>query len=401
MFSLRKSIIYNSVYYSTLIARINPFKCAVESYQCAYCNAAAGRALKEKTEKDQKEKEQSIKEEINTKDKTDETDSTSYRTNLAVGENRPKAFGSSSTPSSSSSSFTSSSSSSQKKDSQDNEDYDDDGKEKEKKSSPSADLPILKDPFLQAKEKNKNVYLQMVDVFVERSVDRRNHVEFIYAALKHMKTYGVERDLEVYKALINVMPKGKFIPTNIFQAEFMHYPKQQQCIIDLLEQMEDLAVMPDTEMEAMLLNIFGKSGHPLRKYWRMMYWMPKFKNLSPWPLPNTMPNDALELAKLAVERMCTVDLRSVVSVYDTKTLEDAIDKTWIVSGISPEQSNLLKEHSTQKALYIEGPFTIWLRNRTINYFTLRADADLELLEKLNSINKSVDRDGKIIIIFLI
>lgn len=397
MFSLRKSIIYNSVYYSTLIARINPYKCAVESYQCAYCNAAAGRALKEKTEKDQKEEEQSIKE-INTKDKTD---STSYRNNLVVEENRSKTFRSSSTPSSSSSPFTSSSSSSQKKDSQDNEDDDDDGKEKEKKSSPSADLPILKDPFLQAKEKNKNVYLQMVDVFVERSVDRRNHVEFIYAALKHMKTYGVERDLEVYKALINVMPKGKFIPTNIFQAEFMHYPKQQQCIIDLLEQMEDLAVMPDTEMEAMLLNIFGKSGHPLRKYWRMMYWMPKFKNLSPWPLPNTMPNDALELAKLAVERMCTVDLRSVVSVYDTKTLEDAIDKTWIVSGISPEQSNLLKEHSTQKALYIEGPFTIWLRNRTINYFTLRADADLELLEKLNSINKSVDRDGKIIIIFLI
>lgn len=397
MFSLRKSIIYNSVYYSTLIARINPYKCAVESYQCAYCNAAAGRALKEKTEKDQKEEEQSIKE-INTKDKTD---STSYRNNLVVEENRPKTFGSSSTPSSSLSSFTSSSSSSQKKESEDNKDDDDDGKEKEKKSSPSADLPILKDPFLQAKEKNKNVYLQMVDVFVERSVDRRNHVEFIYAALKHMKTYGVERDLEVYKALINVMPKGKFIPTNIFQAEFMHYPKQQQCIIDLLEQMEDLAVMPDTEMEAMLLNIFGKSGHPLRKYWRMMYWMPKFKNLSPWPLPNTMPNDALELAKLAVERMCTVDLRSVVSVYETKTLEDAIDKTWIVSGISPEQSNLLKEHSTQKALYIEGPFTIWLRNRTINYFTLRADADLELLEKLNSINKSVDRDGKIIILFLI
>ena len=29
------------------------------------------------------------------------------------------------------------------------------------------------------------------------------------------------------------------IPTNVFQAEFMHYPKQQQCAIDLLEKMED------------------------------------------------------------------------------------------------------------------------------------------------------------------
>lgn len=54
-----------------------------------------------------------------------------------------------------------------------------------------------------------------------------------------MEDYGVEKDLQVYKALIDVMPKGKFLPQNIFQAEFMHYPKQQQCIIDLLEQMED------------------------------------------------------------------------------------------------------------------------------------------------------------------
>lgn len=88
-------------------------------------------------------------------------------------------------------------------------------------------------------DKNKNTYLTMVDIFLDRDVHRRNHVEFIYAALKNMESFGVHRDIEVYKALMNVMPKEKFIPRNIFQTEFMHYPKQQQCIIDLLEQMED------------------------------------------------------------------------------------------------------------------------------------------------------------------
>jgi len=57
--------------------------------------------------------------------------------------------------------------------------------------------------------------------------------------MKHMAEYGVAKDLQTYKALIDVMPKGKMIPTNLFQVEFMHYPKQQQCIIDLLDQMED------------------------------------------------------------------------------------------------------------------------------------------------------------------
>lgn len=65
--------------------------------------------------------------------------------------------------------------------------------------------------------------------------------------------------------------------------------------------------MPDSEMEQMLLNTFGRRGIPLRKFWRMMYWMPKFKNLSPWYLPDELPNDVLELAKLAIERITSVD----------------------------------------------------------------------------------------------
>lgn len=98
---------------------------------------------------------------------------------------------------------------------------------------------ILKGSFEQVQNKDKSNYLDMIRVFEEKDIHRRNHVEFIYAALKNMEDYGVHKDLVVYKALVDVMPKGKFIPQNIFQAEFMHYPKQQQCIIDLLEQMED------------------------------------------------------------------------------------------------------------------------------------------------------------------
>ena len=115
---------------------------------------------------------------------------------------------------------------------------------------------------------------------------RQNHVDIIYVALKSLKSVKLDKDLEVYKKILNILPKGKMIPRNIIQAEFQHYPKQQQCAIDLLEQMEDNGVMPDPEMEKMLLNIFGKRGYPLRKYWRMMYWMPKFKNASPFPLDN-------------------------------------------------------------------------------------------------------------------
>lgn len=97
---------------------------------------------------------------------------------------------------------------------------------------------MLRGKFGELTNKNRESFLSMVNLFVDRDKHRRHHVEFIYAALKHMKQFGVERDIEVYKSILDVMPKGKFIPTNMFQAEFMHYPKNQECAIFLLDQME-------------------------------------------------------------------------------------------------------------------------------------------------------------------
>lgn len=108
------------------------------------------------------------------------------------------------------------------------------------KKTPEEELRIAKlDSFASVSDKNKDTYLEMVRIYKGREKYRRGHVEFIYAALKYMKEYGVHKDLETYRTLIDIMPKGKFVPQNIFQAEFQHYPKQQQCIIDLLAQMEE------------------------------------------------------------------------------------------------------------------------------------------------------------------
>lgn len=108
------------------------------------------------------------------------------------------------------------------------------------KSTPEEELRIAKlESFASVSDKNKDTYLEMVRIYKAREKHRRGHVEFIYAALKYMKEYGVHKDLETYRALIDIMPKGKFVPQNIIQAEFMHYPKQQQCIISLLQEMEE------------------------------------------------------------------------------------------------------------------------------------------------------------------
>lgn len=94
------------------------------------------------------------------------------------------------------------------------------------------------DSFNNVQEKTKKTYLDMLRMY-QLEKYRSGHIEFINTAIKHLDEFGVNEDLETYKMLIQVMPAGKFVPQNYLQSEFMHYPKHQQCIIDLLQKMED------------------------------------------------------------------------------------------------------------------------------------------------------------------
>lgn len=97
---------------------------------------------------------------------------------------------------------------------------------------------ISVDSFKNVEEKSKATYLEMLKMYRLEKF-RSGHVEFINTAMKHMDEFGVSEDLETYKRLVQVMPAGKFVPQNYIQSEFMHYPKHQQCIVDLLQKMED------------------------------------------------------------------------------------------------------------------------------------------------------------------
>jgi len=220
-------------------------------------------------------------------------------------------------------------------------------------------------------EKNRESFEGAIDIFTDKDTRRRGSVEFIYAAMRNMEAFGVHKDLGSYKKLLDVFPKGKMIPENRLQGDFFHYPKQQECATSLLHKMERNKVIPDEELGDLLLNIFGKYATPYKRYCRMMYWMPKFKNLSPFPLPDEMPNDALELAKLAIKQITSVDPITKLKVTDTEEIPDSNDKTWVVSGQSFNQQDLLENLKPGTALYVEGAFRVWLKENQVSYFILR------------------------------
>lgn len=105
-------------------------------------------------------------------------------------------------------------------------------------------LVTHEDIFEQAAKnsKTKGNFNRVVDVFTKNDIRRRGHVEFIYAALKRMQDFGVEQDITVYNKLLDVFPKEVFVPRNFIQRMFNHYPRQQECGVQLLEQMENYGV---------------------------------------------------------------------------------------------------------------------------------------------------------------
>ncbi|XP_040887264.1 evolutionarily conserved signaling intermediate in Toll pathway, mitochondrial [Toxotes jaculatrix] len=225
--------------------------------------------------------------------------------------------------------------------------------------------------------KTKATFNKVVDVFIKADIRRRGHVEFIYAALKKMQEFGVERDLAVYNKLLDVFPKEVFVPRNFIQRMFNHYPRQQECGVQVLEQMENYGIMPNIETKVLLVQIFGEKSHPMRKYQRIMYWFPKFKHINPFPVPQLLPEDPVDLAHFSLTRIAN-NLDAKVTVHqlpctDVTESGEEVTLPYIVGIQSPSQMELLAQHNPSRPVFVEGPFPLWLRSTCVHYYILRAD----------------------------
>lgn len=74
-----------------------------------------------------------------------------------------------------------------------------------------------------------------------------------------------------------------------------------------------------------------------------MYWLPRFKNADPNPVPKKLPNSEIELAKIIINRICR-DAGNVTRVNFSEEIDGAKEDTWIVSGQSPLQKDHIEKY---------------------------------------------------------
>ncbi|KAK3089112.1 hypothetical protein FSP39_000916 [Pinctada imbricata] len=211
---------------------------------------------------------------------------------------------------------------------------------------------------------------------------RRGHIEFIDTATKKLKDYNLHQDIKMYKRVFSLFPEKEYIPPTRMMEEFYHMPRHQDAAIQILQEMEDNGLIPDSEIRDMIKDRFSENSEVMYKFQRMVYWMSKFANANPWPVPYHPPDDRIELAKAALRRMSfdintKIDVWTAENVEDLKAEDEGEEDDFIVSAQSPEQQDLIATHPTDKPVYVEGRHYVYLGSARMTYHVLRTDPPQE------------------------
>ncbi|GMS91644.1 hypothetical protein PENTCL1PPCAC_13819, partial [Pristionchus entomophagus] len=244
--------------------------------------------------------------------------------------------------------------------------------------------------------RDKKAFLAAIAVFKERR--SRQHVEFINSALKYVKEYGVHKELDTYKALLNIFPKGKMIPQNTFQRIMLHYPQQQNCCVKVLDEMEWHGVQPDKEIHDIVVNAFGEWNFATKKIKRMLFWMPKLKYSNKYIDRRHIEGKNLTAAELsghALKMMSrdpatTLDFIKLSDGPSSSSSDAHLEDDWIVSAQSVQQRRIIAGLQEGTKITVDGPFRVYIMEHAIQYVKMTSpplEKSFEEFEKHDMIGR--------------
>jgi signaling intermediate in Toll pathway protein len=146
-------------------------------------------------------------------------------------------------------------------------------------------------------------FIEVLETFNKNNRPRRGHMDLLRTSMEFMDRFGLEGDLEAYNALFNVFPRERFKNRTLFDAIWPKRHPQVDLALEILTKMEENVVKPSLETYDLCEEIFGKASQPVQKCRRLAYWFTKLEEMFPHPLPKVLPEDEVELSKLALARM--------------------------------------------------------------------------------------------------
>jgi signaling intermediate in Toll pathway protein len=224
---------------------------------------------------------------------------------------------------------------------------------------------LLKEASLQP---SRESFTKAVEAFLMRDKRRRGHLDFIDASLKWMEVAGLAKDLPTYNLLLDVFPRDRFRNRTLMDAIWPRPYPQIDAALRVLQKMEDNGIRPDYTTYSLMLEVFGHASLPVQKCRRIAYWFDRFENIDPYRLPQPIPNDPCELARLTLRRISGLD-------SEVKLVHDVGTSFVISSQAQWQREQLIGFAATSwegSPLQVTGPHRTWLQHLEQSYFMLEA-----------------------------
>lgn len=214
---------------------------------------------------------------------------------------------------------------------------------------------------------------------------RMAYIDFIDQALDKLEELGLEKDLEAYKELLRVFPPGRYSAASSWDIGMFHAP-QQLCAIRVLHKMELNNLRPDLDFERIIIAAFGKTSQVWLKIARANFWSMKGRNVDLHPIPEKLPEKTHELAQVALVRMLN-DHKTLISLVNTSSLPDSVDKTWIAYTQSPTQMSIIERLDEKSILFIEDCGYTYVGEKYMTYYALKVYDDEATLKRRRQVKE--------------
>ena len=183
-------------------------------------------------------------------------------------------------------------------------------------------VDIIDQARKQTELHSQDQFKMALQEFVVRDKHRRTHLKFISIALERVDEFGIQKDIQIYKDMLDLFPKGRFVNRTLFDALWPRRTPQMELALKILQKMEDEGIRPDDEVHELLLQIFGRASYPLQKCRRMVYWFDRYENIDPYRLKSS-PSNPVELSKIALKQMDKDGTISEHKVYTSVVIQSA------------------------------------------------------------------------------
>nr|XP_002128876.1 evolutionarily conserved signaling intermediate in Toll pathway, mitochondrial [Ciona intestinalis] len=230
---------------------------------------------------------------------------------------------------------------------------------------------------------NKRTFYKLVDIWIsEAGLARRGHREFIQAAMHAMPKFNVESDIRAYVRLLDCFPDGKH--TGIHRSHWF-YSAFQDKIADhsiaenLVSQISQHGAIPNDKLFNKALEIFGKFSPAMLAVRQCLFWYPRIIAFQKHPI------SVSDFKELSPTEIAFHGLRQMSPGLDAKfrnfeVLQSECDEILntdqldsVVSIQTPEQQSMLAKHDPDSPVFIQGPNTVYVKNKQLQYYVMRSD----------------------------